>query len=421
MPIIFFLAGLVIGLPLLYVIGGTGFIHALTLGEAELLAMVPQRCFAAVNSFSLMAIPLFVLAGELMSYGGIMEKLTDMMRALVGHIKGGMAYTTVLVGAALGALLGSANASAALLGDVMYPELKKDDYPGDFSASLITGTSVLGPIIPPSMVFVMYGVAAQVSISKLFFGGIIPGVLIVLAFFLVIGVTARKYNFPSREKEPWKHRVMAVAKAAPALLIPLIILGGILTGVTTPTESAATASFVAVLLGVFVYRKLKLKDLPKILERTGVVSATVLVLCAVVNILGWTLALDRIPQAIGNFILSISSNKYVILLIINIFLLLFGMVIDNTAALLLLAPIFIPVVTSVGVDPVHFGIVMSINMCIGLISPPVGGALFTTLVVTKEPSGGVIKWMWPWLLASIVVLLLITYIPGLVMFLPNLL
>lgn len=420
MPIIFFVVSIVIGLPLLYVIGGSGLIHAVTLGEPQLFAMIPQRCFAAVNSFSLMAIPLFVLAGELMSYGGIMEKLMDMMRSLVGHIRGGMAYTTVLVGAALGALLGSANASAALLSDVMYPELKKDGYPGDFAASLITGTAVLGPIIPPSMVMVMYGVAAQVSISKLFFGGIIPGLLIVLGFFFVIGISAKKYNFPKREKEAWKDRIIAVVKAAPALFIPFIILGGILSGICTPTESAATASFAAVILGAFVYRKLKWRDIPALLERTGVVSATVLILCSVVNIVSWTLALDRIPQMIGDFLLGVSSNKYVLLFIINIALLLFGMVIDNTAALLLLAPIFIPVVTSVGVDPIHFGIVMCVNMCIGLISPPVGGALFTTLVITKEPSGGVIKGMWPWLLASIIALMLITYIPEIVMFLPNL-
>ena len=191
--ILFFISSIVIGLPLAFVLGGAGIVHALSLGEFEILNMLPQRTYAAVNSFSLMAIPLFILAGEIMSFGGITEKLCAMMRSFVGHIKGGMAYTTVLVGAALGALLGSANASAALLGDVMYSEMKNDEYPGDFTAALICGTSILGPIIPPSMVFVMYGVAAGVSISQLFFGGIVPGIMIVLVYFL-LSDTLQKMN-----------------------------------------------------------------------------------------------------------------------------------------------------------------------------------------------------------------------------------
>lgn len=418
--ILFFISSIVIGLPLAFVLGGAGIVHALSLGEFELLNMLPQRTYAAVNSFSLMAIPLFILAGEIMSFGGITEKLCAMMRSFVGHIKGGMAYTTVLVGAALGALLGSANASAALLGDVMYSEMKNDEYPGDFTAALICGTSILGPIIPPSMVFVMYGVAAGVSISQLFFGGIVPGIMIVLVYFLVIGYTAKNAPWKKHERVAFRERLHAVGAALPALFIPILILGGILGGATTPTEAAATASLAALLIGSLIYKKLKLSDIPKILEHTGVLSAAILLIVGLANILGWTLALDQIPQKIAGLLLGITTNKYLLLLIINIFLFLVGMVMDTTAAILLLVPVLNPVITTVGIDPIHFGMVMSINLIIGLMTPPVGGALFTTLMVTKEPSGAVIKRLWPWVGAALIVLLIITYVPSTVTFLPNL-
>lgn len=419
--VVFFVVAILIGLPIAYVLGGTGLVHALMIGDPNLFIMFPQRTFSAVNNFSLMAIPLFVLAGEIMSFGGITEKLCGMMRSFVGHIRGGLAYTTVLVGTALGALLGSANASAALLGDVMYGEMLKDGYKKDFTASLICATSILGPIIPPSMVFIMYGVAANVSIAKLFFGGIIPGLLIAIAYFFVIGYYSRREGWQASRRATPKEKAKSTLSAFPALLIPIIILGGILGGITTPTESAAAASFVALLVGAFVYKKLKWSHIPKILEKTGVLSGAILLIVGLANILGWTLALEKVPQQIAQGILSITENKYLLLFIINIFLFFVGMVMDTTAAILLLVPVFAPIILRVGIDPIHFGLVMSINLIIGLMTPPVGGALFTTLMVTKVPSGPMIKKLWPWIGAASVVLLIITYIPEICTFIPNLL
>lgn len=419
--VVFFVVAFAIGMPIAFVLGGTGIVHAFALNDVSLFYSIPQRTFAAINNFSLMAIPLFILAGEIMGYGGITEKLCDMMRSFVGHIKGGMAYTTVLVGTALGALLGSANASAALLGKLMYKEMLKDGYEDGFSASLVCATSILGPIIPPSMVFIMYGVQANESISKLFFAGIAPGLLITAGYFIVIGFYAKHSNWDIRPKTNFKTKLKNTLKALPALFIPVIILGGILGGITTPTEAAATASFAAILIGAFYYKKLKLSDIPKILESTGVLSSAVLLIVAFAYILGWTLALDQIPQKIASILLSITSNKYLLLMIINIMLFIIGMLMDTTAAIILLVPVLVPVIKAVGIDSLHFGMVMCVNLIIGLMTPPFGGALFTTLMVTGVPSSKVIKEIWPWVGAAVVVLLLITYIPGLVTFLPNML
>lgn len=417
----FFAVAFVVGLPIAFVLGGTGIIHAFILNDINLLYTLPQRTFAAVNNFSLMAIPLFILAGEIMSFGGITEKLCDMMRSFVGHVRGGMAYTMVLVGSALGALLGSANASAALLGDIMFEEMSKDGYRPGFTASLVAGTSILGPIIPPSMVFIMYGVQANESISKLFFAGIVPGLLIALGYFVVIGFYARREKWNVRPKTSLKLKLKSTLTALPAMLIPVIILGGILGGITTPTEAAATASFCAILVGTLFYKRLKLSDLPKILEKTGVLSSAVLLIIAFAYILGWTLALDQVPQKIASTLLSITTNKYLLLFIINIMLFFIGMFMDTTAAIILLVPVLLPVITKVGIDPLHFGVVMCVNLIIGLITPPFGGSLFTTLMVTKVPSSKVIKGVWPWVGVATIVLLLITYVPMLVTFLPNLL
>ncbi|HCX61473.1 MAG TPA: C4-dicarboxylate ABC transporter permease [Clostridiales bacterium] len=383
--------------------------------------MLPQRMFSATNSTSLMAIPLFILAGELMGFGGITEKLADMARTFVGHIKGGLAYVVVIVGAFLGALLGSANASAALLGRVLKPEMDKDDYDEVYSTCLCAAISILGPIIPPSMTFIIYGVTAQVSIGDMFFAGIIPGVLIALLFCMGIYYDSkhkRGENWPVSTKVLWKNRIISCVKAIPALLIPFIILGGILGGITTATESAAVASFVAFIVGAFVYRQLRMKDLPEIFERTAVTSAAIMIIVALANVLGWTMALDQIPQMIADSLLAITDNPYFLLLLINIFLIFVGMVMETFAAIIILVPVLLPVVTSLGVDPLHFGIIMCVNLTIGLLTPPVGIALFTTSSITKVPLNKMVGPVWRWVGIALVVLLLITYVPSLVTWLP---
>lgn len=412
---------LIMGMPIAFALGTTGIFHAFLMGETSLFTMLPQRMFSATVNSSLMAIPLFVLAGELMGFGGITEKLADMARSFIGHIKGGLSYVVVVVGIFLGALLGSANAAAALLGRVLKPEMDKDGYDDVFSVCLISATSIMSPIIPPSMTLIVYGVTAQLSIGDLFFAGIIPGILMGIGFMFLIYIIGRKkttIEWPIQPKVNWKMRLISVGKAIPALMIPVVILGGIIGGITTPTESAATASFVAFIVGAFVYKKLRWHDIPIILERTATTSASIMLIVAMANILGWTLALDQIPQLIANTLLSLTQNKYVFLLLLNIILLLVGMVMETFAAVIILVPVLLPAATSLGIDPLHFGLVMCLNLTIGLLTPPVGVTLFTASTVTQVSLNRLIKPIWTWLGIAIVVLMIITYFPIITTFLP---
>ena len=415
-----FIVTLVFGLPIAFALGITGTVQAAMMDNPRMMVMLPQRMFAASDNFSLMAIPLFVLAGELMGFGGITEALANMSRSMIGHIRGGLAYVTVVVGVFLGALLGSANAAAALLGKVMYPEMRKDEYDDVFSSCLVAATSILGPIIPPSMIFIVYGVAANLSIGELFFAGIVPGLMLACGYIMTIWWIGRQKKWPIRIRAGMGEVTTSFIKAAPSLLVPIIILGGILGGITTPTESAAAASVVAMFLGVFVYKKLKLAHILPILEQTGVVSASIMIIVAMANILGWTMALEQVPQEIANALLALTTNKYVALLLINVFLIFVGMVMETVAAIIILVPVFLPIVQTLGIDPLHFGLVVSFNLIVGLLTPPVGVALFTTSIVTGVPLQKMIKPIWYWVGMALFILILITYIPDLVTFLPRL-
>ena len=414
-----FIVTLVFGLPIAFALGITGTVQAAMMDNPRMMVMLPQRMFAASDNFSLMAIPLFVLAGELMGFGGITEALANMSRSVIGHIRGGLAYVTVVVGVFLGALLGSANAAAALLGKVMYPEMRKDEYDDVFSSCLVAATSILGPIIPPSMIFIVYGVAANLSIGELFFAGIVPGLMLACGYIMAIWWIGRQKKWPIRIRAGMGEVTTSFIKAAPSLLVPIIILGGILGGITTPTESAAAASVVAMFLGVFVYKKLKPAHILPILEQTGVVSASIMIIVAMANILGWTMALEQVPQEIANALLALTTNKYVALLLINVFLIFVGMVMETVAAIIILVPVFLPIVQTLGIDPLHFGLVVSFNLIVGLLTPPVGVALFTTSIVTGVPLQKLIKPIWCWVGIALFILILITYIPDLVTFLPR--
>ena len=418
-----FVVTIAIGMPIAFALAATGLIHGIDMGTANLFTTLMQRMFAATNSTSLMAIPLFILAGELMGIGGVTERLCDWIRTIIGHIKGGMAYVTVVVGALLGALLGSANASAALLGRVLKPELDKDNYSPVFSTSLCAATSILGPIIPPSTMFIVYGVQAQCSVGDLFIAGIIPGILMALAFIGLIFASGRGQEgqkWTVRARSNLKESFRMFLRALPALFVPVIILGGILGGFFTPTESAAIASLVAALEGMFLFRKLKLKDFPGILQNTAVLSAAIMVIVAMANILAYTMALAQLPQQIANFLISLTSSKFLLLIIINLFLLLVGMVMESFAAIIILVPVLLPVALSLGLTPVHFGMIMCINLIVGLITPPVGVALFTTCLSTKTPLEKVVGPIWKWVGVAFAVLMLVTFIPALSEFLPTL-
>ena len=418
-----FVITIAIGMPIAFALAATGLIHGIDMGTANLFTTLVQRMFAACNSTSLMAIPLFILAGELMGIGGVTERLCDWIRTIIGHIRGGMAYVTVVVGALLGALLGSANASAALLGRVMKPELDKDNYSPVFGTCLCAATSILGPIIPPSTMFIVYGVQASCSVGDLFIAGIIPGVLMALAFIGTIFASSRKEGdtWVVRAKSNFSESFRMFLRALPALFVPVIIMGGILLGVFTPTESAAIASLVAAVEGMFIFHKLKWKDFPKILESTAVISAAILVIVAMANILAYTMSLAQLPQQIANFLISLTDSKVLLLLLINAFLLLVGCVMESFAAIIILVPVLLPVATSLGLTPVHFGMIMCINLIVGLLTPPVGVALFTTCLATKTPLEKVVGPIWKWVGVAVIVLMLVTFIPALSDWLPSLL
>lgn len=416
-----FIFALVIGVPIAFVLGLTGLVHMSIIGGADILVNGPQKLITALDNFSLLAIPLFVLTGELMGFGGITERLFLFANDLVGHVKGGLAYVNIVVGIFLGAILGSANAAAALLGSVVYPELRKNNYDEVFSANLTAAVAILGPIIPPSMVFVVYGVAANISIGGMFIAGIIPGLLLATSYALVVAKEGRKADWPVRERASFEKLIESFKGASPALLIPFIILGGIIGGVATPTESAAVAAFAALIVGRFIYKRLKWSQIPEILEKSVRITTGIMIIVAMANILGWSLAIDQVPQKIAAFILSLSNNKYIILLLINILLLIVGCLMDTMAAIIILVPVITPIAQALGIDPLHFGMIVCINLIIGLLTPPVGVALFTTSAVTKVELSKLIGPIWKFVLVAIICLFIITYIPSVTLVLPRLL
>jgi tripartite ATP-independent transporter DctM subunit len=413
---------LIIGLPIAFVLGATGLTHLLVLGDTSFYPVAIQRMFSGINSFSLMAIPFFVLAGELMNRGRVTDKLVDLVRECIGHKRGGLAYTAVLVAVFLSAILGSANAVCAILCSVLVPEMVKDKYSPAFSTSLIASSAIIGPIIPPSVTFILYAVLAGTSVNALFMGGIVPGILLGIGYMAVIYFIAKKENFPKyKEKMELSKVIKALIYAAPALIIPLVIVGGILTGVFTPTESGAIACFVAFIAGMFIYKSLKWSDLPKVLLDTGILTSSIMLIIAMGNVLGWTLAIDQIPKLLSDAILSITDNPAVVMILILFALLFIGMFMEAFASMVIFVPVFAPIALAVGINDVHFGLVFSLMISVALITPPVGMCLFVSSNITGVPLGSLSKSIIPFVVVSFIVVLLIAFVPQIVLFLPNLL
>lgn len=417
---IVFLVALVVGVPIAFVLGMAGFTHMMILNPS-LLTALPQRLFVSANNYGLLAIPLFILAGELMEISGDVERLTDFARALVGQIKGGLAYVMVILGFLLGGPLGSANAEAALLSSTMFPHMQKDGYDDVFTAGLIAAISVVGPLIPPGMLLVVYGVASGASIADLFMAGIMPGIYLTIALGLVVYFFGRKSNWPVTEWQGAGRVWYTFKRAFFSIAAPIAVLAAIATGICTPTEAAAVASVLTLLIGYFVYRKIKLRELVPIFLRTGVMSGAVLMIGAMGGVFGWTLAMDQVPQKVAALVLSITRNPLFVLLLINIFLLIVGMLMDAIPAVMILVPVFMPIIKQMGYDPVHFGLMMCFNLTIGLLTPPVGTVLFTTATATNVSLDRLIKPIWIWVGVCVAVLLFVAYFPNSIMFLPKML
>lgn len=416
--IIIFLLLLLIGMPISLVLMISSMAYLLLTGNLGLLSSVPQQMFSGINNSGLLAIPLFMLAGELMNSGGITSRLIAFSKSIIGHLRGGLAYVAVIANMFLASILGSANAQAAMMSKVMVPEMEKEGYDRGFSSALTLASSIVAPVIPPSMLFIIYGTLSGASIGALFLAGIVPGVLLGLSFVLIIIYLSKKHNYPKSERESIKGMSVNLFRVLPALLIPFIIIFGILSGIFTPTESAAVACILAIIIG-FSYKQLKLKNLPGILQNTVTSTAVITFLIVMANVFGFILAFERIPQLITETMLSLSENPLVFLLLVNILLLLLGTVLDGIAALIILVPVLTPLLPIYGVDPVHFGVIITINLTIGLMTPPVGTGLFIVSSIAKVTLEKLLKAIFPFLIVAVIMLLIITYWEDAVLLIPN--
>lgn len=418
LTIAIFVLLLLLGVPIALVLIITSLSYIFLINDMTLMTSIPQTMFSGMDNSGLLAIPLFMLVGELMNFGGVTTRLVTFAKLLIGHFRGGLAYVSIIANMFLASILGSANAQAAMMSKVMVPEMEKEGYSRGFSSALTLASSIIAPVIPPSMLFIIYGTLTGASVGDLFIAGIIPGILIGSSFIIIIGYIGRKYNLPKSERGKLKDIGRNFFKVLPALIIPFGIIFGILSGIFTPTESAAFASMVALIIG-FAYRQLSIKNIPEILLNTAVNTAVITFLIVMANVFGFILAYEQIPQEIANSFLSLSENPVVFLLLVNIFLLLIGTVLDGIAALIILVPVFTPLMDQYQIDPVHFGVIITINLTIGLLTPPVGTGLFIVSSVAKISIEKLVKSILPFLIAAIIMLLIITYWEDAVLWIPN--
>lgn len=414
-----FVGGLLLGVPVAITLGLASASYLISAGIP--LVVMPQKMYAGMDVFVLLCIPGFILAGNLMNNGGITERIIRFANSLVGWARGGLGLTNVAGSMLFGGISGTAVADAASIGGMMIPGMKKAGYPSDFSAAVTAASSTVGPIIPPSVPMIIVGALSGISVGRMFLAGAVPGILMGLAMMVTTYIIAVNRDFP---RQPWQgfgELGRSFFGAFWAIAMTALIIGGLLSGIATPTETAVVASVYAFVVGSFIYRELRLKDLPRIVIDSAVSSAAILVLVGFANVFGWILVSERIPQAIASTVLSLTDNKYVVILLINLLLLFVGMFMETIAALIIL---FVPLLTlaqGVGIDPLHFATFAVLNLMIGLTTPPVGVCLFVCANIAKLPLSPVIRAIAPFLLTNILVLLLVSYVPGIATLLPSLL
>jgi tripartite ATP-independent transporter DctM subunit len=412
---------ILIGMPVAYAMGAAALLGAWWI-DIPLDALMIQIA-AGVNKFSLLAIPFFVLAGAIMAEGGMSRRLVAFAGVLVGFIRGGLSLVNILASTFFGAISGSSMADTASIGSVLIPEMEKKGYPRDFATAVTVSGSVQAILIPPSHNAVIYSLAAggSVSIAALFLAGVLPGLLLGLTLAILCLIIARRRNFPAGRRIPLREALKISIDALWGLMTMFIILGGILSGVFTATESASIAVLWAFFVTMFIYRDYRWRDLPKLVHRTVKTLTIVMILIGFAASFGYVMTLMMIPQQITAAITNLSSNPIVVLLLINVLLLALGTLMDMAPLILIMTPILMPVVRSIGVDPVHFGMIMMINLGLGLITPPVGGVLFVGSAVAKLPIEKVVKALYPFFGAMLLVLGMVTYLPWLSLWLPGLL
>lgn len=388
---------------------------ALWVGTSTPLTLLAQRLFTSVDVTTLLAIPLFILAGKIMEKGGISQRLVDLSYELVGWLPGSLAMVTVLSCMFFAALSGSAPATVAAIGGIMVPVMVRDGYPRGFSGAIAAAGGCIGVIIPPSIPFVNYAVITNVSVGKMFIAGFLPGILMGVAMMVYCYYAARKYKF-GLDPKPFnvKHCLVALHRAFWAILMPFIILGGIYSGVFTPTEAAAVACVYGLIVGLFIYRGIKIKDLPEYAHAAAMTSGMIFFIIGGANITSWLLSTQGIPALISGLVLGLTQNKYLILLLINVILLINGCFLDLTASLYIYTPIFYPIAMALGIDPIHLGMILVINMDLGLLTPPLGMNLFVAKSLDQRMDfNAIVKAIVPIFAIEAGILLLITYIPQL--------
>jgi tripartite ATP-independent transporter DctM subunit len=384
------------------------------------LTTVSQRIATGLDSFALLAIPFFILSGQIMTEGGIASRLISFAKTLVGFLPGGLALINIISAMLMGSIAGSAMASASAMGSILGPEMEKEGYSKEFGVAVNITSATTGLVIPPSNVLIVYSLASGgVSVAALFLAGYIPGILTGLFLMIVAMIWSKKNNYKVGKRSTLKEVFTEFINALPSLFLLVIVVGGIIFGIFTATEASAIAVLYTLILG-FIYRELTVKGMPKVLLESIEITAIVMLLIGASMCMSWVLSFENIPQDISTFLLGISDNKIIILLIINLILLMVGIFMDMTPAVLIFTPIFLPVVTSLGMDPTHFGIILVLNLCIGLCTPPVGSVLFVGVGIANTTITKVIKPLIPFFIVMIFSLFLVTYIPALSLFLPEL-
>lgn len=412
---------IIIGFPIAFAIGGTTLIYMMMTNPANITVM-PMRMFSGVNSFTLMALPLFMLAAEIMIKTGISTRMFDFVRIRLGKYRGGLAYVNIVASTVMGSLSGAALSDIAGLGYVEIEAMKEEGYDNAFACAITAASSIQSPLIPPSNIAILYAGIMSMSVGAVLYAGFVPGLLIALSQMLFVKLNAKRLNLPKHEKQYTKEEKRKYSRDGYiALAMPAIILLGITLGIFTPTEAAAVAVFYALFVGVFVFRNLRIRQVTDALWTSAQSTANLFLIISLSSVFAWAIGIEKIPDQLASGLLNLTSNRYLILLVINIMLIIIGMWMETGAAIMLFAPILAPIAYKMGVDPLHFAVMMLVNLTVGLITPPVGVVLYATAAVGKEKFEHVVKATMPFIIMGFVVVLVVTYFPPLVLFVPRLL
>ena len=391
-------------------------------GDQVFFKALLTRLYSGMDSFPLMALPFFILAGQLLNSGGITRSIVDFSQSMIGHVRGGLAQVNILSSVLFAGLSGSAVADTSALGKIFIPAMEKNGYSRSFAAAITAASSVIGPIIPPSGIMILYAFIMNVSVAGLFAAGLVPGLLISAGLMIATSFISKKRNYPvAGRKATWRERGQSFRKTALALLTPVILLGGILAGIFTPTEAAAVAAFYALVVTLFLTRTLRIKELPKIFIESAVQSGVILLLVGASVVFAWIITVSGLAALVANGMMQTSDNVYVLLFLANLFLFIVGMFLDAGPAVLILGPVLGPLFVAMGVDPIHFAVVMCVNVTVGLATPPMGLVLFVAASVSKERVETIARQMLPFLAVEVTVIFLITYFPAISLTLPRLL